>query len=158
MKKTTGKIALIVALLMLVTVCLTACGGEKKEEAAPAAEAYTGDKFVYEGSEMVIKAADLPEGSAIAYDTFVEGFKALAVDKTITTSSTYADVAKAFGGEGIKMAGMAYEGYAYYSWYSDKDAGSDGKVGVLITFKDDGKALTYYAWTSSTITPDDVNK
>ena len=158
MKKTTGKIALIAALLMLATVCLTACGGNNNDtKDTPAANSFAGTKYVYEGTETSLSKEQLPEGyPSVAYDKFEAAYKAIAVDKTITTASTYEDVAKLFGDDGIKLAGTVYEGYAYYAWYSDKEFNANRNVGVLITFKDDGKKLTYYAYSSDTIVPDDV--
>ena len=75
----------------------------------------------------------------------------------MTQSSTYEDVAAAFGAEGIHMVGIQYEGYAYYAWYSDKDYTRDTKIHVLVVFKvkDDGK-LTYYAYSSLGIMFTDV--
>ena len=161
MKKTSMKIVLIAAALVLALVCLTACGGgdsssDKKEDTAAAAS-FDGTKYVYEGNEVSLKKADIPESyKLVPYDQFAAAFKAITVDGTITTESTYEDVARLFGDDGLKVAGLVYEGYAYYTWYSDKDSGSDKVADVSITFKDDGKKLTYYAWSSSTIKPDDV--
>lgn len=169
MKKNLSKIALVAALLMIALFCLTACGSNENKDTKPAeapasaeateapAAAASGDKYVFEGSDMVIKKDAMPENYVFVPDEkFIAAFKMLVVDKTLDTNSTYEDFVKAFGDDGIKMAGMARDGYGYYSWYSDKDAGSDGKVGILVTFKDNGGKLTYYAWTSSTITPQDV--
>ena len=116
----------------------------------------TGEKYVDGGNSFAIKTADLPANyTCIPYDRFVAGFKCF-VDGTITTASTYEDVAKAFGDDGIRMTGIVYEGYAYYGWYSDKDYTSDTKVYVLVTFKTKDGALTYYAYSAMGITPQDV--
>jgi len=155
MKKSTAKIALVLC-LMLLTVCLTACGSGGSDEPAGKAAAFTGEKYIYEGSEYAIKTEEMPEGYPyIANDQFTAGFKAI-VDGTITTASAYSDVAKAFGDDGIKMAGIKYDGYAYYSWYSDKDYTSDTKVHVLVTFKVSGDKVTYYAYSSEGINAQDV--
>ena len=167
MKKSTT-IVLSICLMMLLMLCLAACsGGETPQTTAAASEAseaattkaaadFSGDKYVNEGTDYAIKNADLPADYAlIPHEQFAAGFKCL-VDGTITSDSKYADVAKAFGAEGIKMAGIKYEGYAYYSWYSDKDYQSDVKTHVLVTFKDNGKAVTYYAYSSEGIAAEDV--
>ena len=78
------------------------------------------------------------------------------MDGTLTQSSTYEDVARAFGAEGIRMAGIQYEGYAYYSWYSDKDYTRSTKVHVLVTFKVKDGNLTYFAYSAEGIMFTDV--
>ncbi len=78
------------------------------------------------------------------------------MDGTLTQASTYEDVANAFGAEGIQMVGIQYEGYAYYSWYSDKDYTPSTKIHVLVTFKVKDGDLTYYAYSSEGITFMDV--
>ena len=78
------------------------------------------------------------------------------MDGTLTQSSTYEDVAAAFGAEGIRMAGIQYEGYAYYSWYSDRDYTRSTKIHVLVTFKAKDGDLIYYAYSAMGITPQDV--
>ena len=78
------------------------------------------------------------------------------MDGTLTQTSTYEDVANAFGAEGIQMVGIQYEGYAYYSWYSDKDYTPSTKIHVLVTFKAKDGDLTYYAYSSEGITFMDV--
>ena len=54
------------------------------------------------------------------------------------------------------MVGIQYEGYAYYSWYSDKDYTPSTKIHVLVTFKVKDGNLTYYAYSSEGITFMDV--
>ena len=123
---------------------------------AQAAAAGAGEGYVYEGTSFSIKTEELPTNyPCLPEDKFVAGFKSL-VDGTITTASTYEDVAKAFGDEGIRMAGIQYEGYAYYSWYSEKDYTGGTKVHVLVTFKVKDGVPTYYAYSAEGITPQDV--
>ena len=132
----------------------TSAGGQAATQTQTQAAGFTGDKYVSD-KDGNIKTAEFPSGyTPLAYDKFVEGFKAV-VDGKITTSSTYADVANAFGDDGIKLEGQKYEGYAYYAWFSDEDF-AESKKGVLITFKDAGGNLTYYAYTGMGITADDV--
>ena len=151
MKKKTIVLIMCVAMLAL---CLAACGGSNGSSGGSAS--FTGDKYVNDGSDFSIDTADLPENyTCVPDEQFTAGFTSL-VDGTITTSSTYADVAAAFGDDGIRMDGIQYEGYGYYSWYSDKDYLSDTKVNVLVTFKDDNGKLTYFAYSSNGITPQDV--
>ena len=78
------------------------------------------------------------------------------MDGTLTQSSTYEDVAAAFGAEGIRMAGIQYEGYAYYSWYADRDYTRTTKIHVLVTFKVKDETLTYSAYSSEGIMFTDV--
>ena len=154
-QKTTKRMALILCLVAALTICLTACGSNPPTPASNNTS-FTGEKYVNDGSDFAIKTADLPENyTCVPDEQFVAGFKSI-VDGTITTSSSYEDVAAAFGDDGIKMQGIAYEGYAYYTWYSDKDYTSDTKVNVLITFKVSGDKTTYYAYSSSGIAPQDV--
>ena len=162
-----SKRKLFICLISLLMLCLAACGSrepaeettsaaETTEAATKAAKSYKGKKYSYEGTDYAIKTADLPADYAlIPHEQFAAAFKSLT-DETITTKSTYGEVAKVFGEDGIKMAGIKYEGYAYYSWYSDKDYSSDVKTHVLVTFRDNGKKLTYYAFSSEGITAENV--
>ena len=154
-KKTVFKFALILCLAVAFTLSLAACGGGSDDGGDDgSAVSFNGDKYVDEGSDFVITTDNLPEGYAcIPADQFKEGFKYLV---NADTSATYADVAAAFGDDGIKMNGIVYDGYAYYAWYSDEDYLSDTKTNVLVTFKDDGGDLTYYAYSANGITPQDV--
>ena len=127
-----------------------ASSGETTTDAAP------GEKYTDEGTSFAIHTPDLPESyPLIPHEQFVAGFTALT-DGTITTSSTYHDVASAFGDDGIRMDGIKNDGYAYYSWYSDQDYTGDTKVHVLVTFKADGDQMTYYAYSSEGIAPQDA--
>ena len=115
----------------------------------------TDDKYVYAGSDSPKYPDDIPaDYPLVPHDRFVETFKAIS-DGKIGRSSTYEDVAAAFGNEGIRWTGYAYEGAAYYYWYSDEDYGND-KVHLLVTFLEDGDTLKYYAYTSVGITAQDV--
>ena len=165
MKKFSGKLALLLALLLLAMVCLTACGGgdTKKDNAAteaPAAAAgFTGDKFSFDGA-LPIKNADLPEGyTPVPHETFLAAYKALVdsigENPTVTTSSTYADIAALFGTEGIQVPNKA-ESYATYYWISDKEENVNRNVFVSVTFKKNGGNMTYYAYSSTDIMPEDV--
>ena len=160
----TGKRLSLIALILCAMMLFAACGGgkgsdggqEDTEKSTEAAAEFTGDKYVNDGSEYAIKTADLPDGyPLIPIDRFKEGFKALSVG-TLEEDATYADVAKAFGDDGIRMDGIKYEGYAYYGWYSDMDYSDGVNIHVLVTFKADGDKLTYYAYTSEGITGEDV--
>ena len=114
------------------------------------------DHFVYAGEAFSISNDDIPDGYVLVpYAQFEEGFKKICNLKAGDTL-TYADVANLFGGDGIQMTGIVYDGYAYYSWYSDQDYTGDTKTHVLVTFKDDNGNLTYYAYSSEGITPQDV--
>ena len=157
-----GKRISLIALILCAMMLFAACGGGKgsdggqkeTEEQTEAAE-FTGDKYVNDGSEYAIKTADLPDGyPLIPIDRFKEGFKALNDDDA--DDMTYADVAKAFGDDGIRMDGIKYDGYAYYGWYSDLDYSDGVNIHVLVTFKADSDDLTYYAYTSEGITGEDV--
>lgn len=156
-------------LAMTMVLSLAACGGGNSGGSTPQAGttstaqteeqdnggSFTGEKYVSD-KDGTIKTAEFPSNyTPLPYDQFKEGFKAI-VNGEITTSSSYEDVAKAFGDDGIKLEGQVYSGYAYYGWYSDKDLLSDNKVGVLITFKSSGGNLTYYAYSSNGILPEDV--
>ena len=160
---------LAVILVGIMAISLAACGSSgsqtttntdtaaKSEAAAvteaPAAAGYTGDKYVYDGDNSSIKTEDIPEGyELIPYDKFEEVFNNNfgVGDGYFSTSTTYAEIAEAFGGEGIRMDGMVYEGYAYYVWLSDKDY-AGGKVSLLVTFKNNNGNLTYYAYTGNGI-------
>ena len=156
-KQTVIKLGFILCLAVAFALCLTACGGGGGDEGSGddgGAVSFNGDKYVDEGSDFVLTTDKLPEGYAcIPADQFKEGFKNLV---NADTSATYADIAQAFGDDGIKMNGIVYDGYAYYAWYSDDDYLSDTKTNVLVTFKDDGGDLTYYAYSANGITPQDV--
>lgn len=121
-----------------------------------AATAAGDDPYVNTGKDFSINTADLPAGyPLIAYDRFEEAFRGI-VNGQITTSSSYEDVAALFGDDGIRMEGIVYSGYAYYGWYSDKDYTNEHKVHILVTFRESGGRLTYYAYSSTGITPQDV--
>ncbi|MBR0164838.1 MAG: hypothetical protein IJQ12_09215 [Lachnospiraceae bacterium] len=121
--------------------------------AAPAAG---DDPYVNTGKDFSIDTADLPAGyPLVAYSRFEEAFRAI-VNGQITTASSYEDVAALFGDDGIRMEGIVYAGYAYYGWYSDKDYTNEHKVHILVTFRESGGKLTYYAYSSTGITPQDV--
>ena len=158
-KKVTVRIALVLCLMVALVGCLAACsnGGNTNGDNNTAATE-TAKKYVNEGSDYAIKTSELPSDyPLIAYDQFAEGFKAFLLDGgSITTSSTYADIVKLFGNEGIEMTGIKYEGYAYYVWCSDKDYLSDTKAQILVTFKVSGDSITYYAYSATGITADDV--
>ncbi|MBQ9828345.1 MAG: hypothetical protein IJM62_06660 [Lachnospiraceae bacterium] len=153
-----------IALVLCVSMLLAACGGGSSDDGGgqsdtskqtEAAAEYTGDKYTDNGSEFAIKTADLPEGyTPIPFDQFKEGFKALRDDDD--AEMTYADVAKAFGDDGIRMDGIKYEGYAYYGWYSDQEYVDGVNTHILVTFKDNGGELTYYAYSAEGITGEDV--
>ena len=175
MKKTFLKKVSALCIVAALAVGMTACGGSSDATTAasgsdpvateapagtetPATEATapasgTGDKYVNTGKDFTIKTSDLPaDYKLIAHDKFTEGFKAI-VDGTATS---YADIAAAFGDDGIRMDGIVYEGYSYYAWYSDKDATPDCKTNVLVTFKIEGDNLVYYAYSSVGIDAQDV--
>ena len=164
MKKFSGKLALLLALLLLALICLTACGGDTKKdnaatEAPAAAAGFTGDKFSFDGA-LPIKNADLPEGyTPVPHETFLAAYKALVdsigENPTVTTSSTYADIAALFGTEGIQVPNKA-ESYATYYWISDKEENVNRNVFVSVTFKKNGGNMTYYAYSSTDIMPEDV--
>ena len=164
MKKFSGKLALLLALLLLATVCLTACsGGDTKKEdtadKAPAAAGFTGDKFSFDGA-LPIKNADLPEGyTPVPHETFLAAYKALVdsigENPTVTTSSTYADIAALFGTEGIQVPNKS-DTYVTYYWISDKEENVNRNVFVSVTFKKSGGNMTYYAYSSTDIMPEEV--
>ena len=174
MRKINTKLSLAICVILVLALCLQACGGSgssnsgsastgtasasaaasaETEQTSAAPAGFTGDKYVFDGSQ--IATADLPDGyTPVPFDKFKEGFKFLADDAS--TSSTYNDVAEAFGDDGIRMDGMEYEGYGYYVWYSDEEYTGDTNVNVLVTFKNTGGNLTYYTYTSYGILPEDV--
>lgn len=169
MKKTFFKKISALCIVTALAVSMTACGGSSDSTTAasgadpaateaPATEAapsgsYSGDKYVNTGKDFTIKTADLPaDYKTVPHDKFVQGFKAI-VDGSATN---YNDIAAAFGDDGIRMDGIVYEGYSYYAWYSDKDAGADNKINVLVTFKNDGNNKVYYAYSSVGIDAKDV--
>ena len=163
MKKTSMKIVLIAAALVLALVCLTACGGgEKKEDAAaPAAsaDAFTGDKFTYDGN-LPVKKEDMPEGyTLVPHEKFMAAYKALVdsigENPTVTTSSTYADIAALFGTEGIQVPNKS-DTYVTCYWISDKEENVNRNVFVSVTFKKSGGNMTYYAYSSTDIMPEEV--
>ena len=157
----------LMALLLMTAMILTlaACGGSDSKEttkasgteaetAAPAG-AFTGDQFVNNGGDFAIKTPDLPaDYPLVPIDTFTEVFntKFGTGAGVFDTKTTYAEVAEAFGVEGIRMDGIEYEGCTYYSWVSDKDINDDLKVSILVTFKNNGGELTYFAYTANGIT------
>ena len=174
MKKSIAKKVSAVCLALTLAFGMTACGGDSKStESAPAATeagttagaateaatqaaasgSYTGDKYVNTGADYTIKTVDLPaDYKQIPFEKFKEGFTAIVKN----TATTYEEIAAAFGDDGIRMDGIVYAGYKYYSWYSDKDSGSDSKVYVLVTFKDEGGKLTYYGYSAIGIDGTDV--
>lgn len=169
MKKLSAKLAVILSFIMVLALCMTACSGsDNKEsgsgssataasgssaEAEPAPAAFTGDKYVSDDSEL--SASNLPENYVpVPYDTFVVGYKFL-VDEA-TTSSTYDEIAALFGDDGIRMDGIEYGDYSYYIWYSDKQYAGDTNIYVLVTFKAKDNTLTYFAYSSIGILPEDV--
>ena len=157
----------LTVLLLMAAMILTfaACGGSDSKEtkkdsasegttAAPAG-AFTGDTYVYSGGDFAIKTPDLPaDYPLIPIDTFTEVFNTKFGTGAgyFDTKTTYAEVAAAFGDEGILMDGIEYEGYTYYSWVSDEDINDELKVSILVTFKNNGGELTYYAYTANGIT------
>ncbi len=165
MKKTSMKIVLIAAALVLALVCLTACGGgEKKEDAAaPAAsaDAFTGDKFTYDGN-LPVKKEDMPEGyTLVPHEKFMAAYKALVdsieENATITTSSTYNDVATLFGQEGVMLPiNEKFPDYVTYYWFSDAEYNVTRYYSLSVTFKKVGDQLTYYAYSSTDVTQEDV--
>ena len=85
MKKTIGKIALIVALLMLVTVCLTSCGSnEKKAEEVKEAAA-----------EKVEEVKETAEEAAAAVAEKAEEVKEAAAEKAEEVKETVEEAAAA---------------------------------------------------------------
>ena len=170
MKKSIVKKVSAICLALTLAFGMTACGGDSKStESAPAATeagaateaatqaaasgSYTGDKYVNTGKDYTINTPNLPtDYKLVPYDKFTEGFKAL-VNYTV---NTYEETAAVFGDDGIRMDGIVYEGYAYYAWYSDKDAAMDHKVYVLVTFKKEGDKLSVYGYSSMGIDATDV--
>lgn len=158
------RIALMLSGAMAFSLCLVACGNgeagvtyETKESTGAVAE-FTGEKYVYNGSDAIIKTEDIPENYVcVPYDQFESGFKSIIMGGDVPAGSTYAEVAKAFGDDGIKMNvdGISYDGYVVYKWLSDKDWVSS-KVDVMVTFEVKDGDLIYYAYASNGITPDDV--
>ena len=150
MKKTFVMILMGSMLLTFAT-----CGG-KENASGSGSSGFTGKKYVYDGQWYDIKTSDLPKNyTCVPHEKCVAGFKSLC-DGTITWSSTYADVAKAFGDDGIHLTEINEPGYAYYDWFSDEDFADENKVHVLITFKADGDKLTYYSYSSVGINSEDV--
>ena len=120
---------------------------------------FTGDKFSFDGA-LPIKNADLPEGyTPVPHEKFLAAYKALVdsigENPTVTTSSTYADIAALFGTEGIQVPNKA-DSYATYYWISDKEENVNRNVFVSVTFKKNGGNMTYYAYSSTDIMPEDV--
>ena len=174
MKKSIAKRVSAVCLALTLAFGMTACGGDSKStestptateagttagaatEAATQAAAsgsFKGDKYVNTGKDYTIKTVDLPaDYKLIPYAKFEEGFKAVVKQ----TASTYEEISAAFGDDGIRMDGIVYEGYKYYAWYSDKDSGTESKVYVLVTFKDEGGKLTYYGYSAIGIDGTDI--
>ena len=123
-------------------------------------DAYTGDKYVNSGSDFSIKTVDLPTGyMLVSHDKFVEAFREFRMDGgSVTTASSYEEIAALFGDDGIKMEGIVYDGYAYYSWYSDQDYTDETKTHILITFKNNNGNLTYFAYSTEGINIEDVTE
>ena len=115
MKKTVGKIALVVALLMLVTVCLTSCSSNEKKDAATevknAAEEVkeTAEEKVEEAKEAVEeKAEEVKEAAEEKVDEAKE-----AVEGAAEAVEEKAEEAK----EAVEaaVAEVAVMGYADYT-------------------------------------------
>lgn len=162
--KTKRRIALNLCGALAVSFCLAACGNgergviDETKESTSAAASFTGEKYVYNGSNGIIKTEEIPENYVcVPYDQFVSGFKSIIMGGDVPAGSTYAEVAEAFGDDGIKMnvPGINYDGYVVYKWLSDKDWVSS-KVDVMVTFEVKGDDLIYYAYSSNGITPEDV--
>ncbi len=155
-KKTRIATAIIVCLIVAAAICFAGCsdGGSDSTEPASSGSAFTGDKYVSEESGLLETDA-MPDGyEFVPNDRFEKAYKAL-VDGTV---SSYAEVAEAFGDDGIRMDGNDYgDGeYTFYCWYSDKDYVGNMKVNVYVTFKGSGNDLKYYAYSSNGIMFDDV--
>lgn len=158
------RIALLLCGAMAFSTCLAACGNgeagvtDGTKESTGVATGFTGEKYVYNGSNGIIKTEEIPENYVcVPYDQFASGFKRIITGGDVPAGSTYAEVAEAFGDDGIKMnvPGISYDGYVVYKWLSDKDWVSS-KVDVMVTFEVKGDDLIYYAYSSNGITPDDV--
>ena len=153
-KKTRIATAIIICLIVAAAICFAGCSDGASDSAAPASSgsAFTGDKYVSEEGGL-LETSQMPDGyEFVPNDKFEAAFKAL-VDGTV---SSYAEVAEAFGDDGIRMDGNDYPGYTYYCWYSDKDYVGDMKISVYVTFKGEGNNLKYYAYSSNGILPEDV--
>ena len=82
MKKTIGKIALVVALLMLVTVCLTSCGSnEKKVEEVKETVEEKAEEVKETVEEKGDEAKEAAEGAAEAVSETVEEVKETVEEK-----------------------------------------------------------------------------
>ena len=155
-KKLRFTTAIIICLIIVAAVCLAGCsdGGSDSAEPASSGSAFTGDKYVSD-ADGLLTVDEMPDGyEFVPNDKFEKAYLAL-VDGEV---SSYAEVAEAFGDDGIRMDGNTYGdgAYTFYSWYSDKDYVGDSKVSVFVTFKNDGDNLKFYAWSSNGILPEDV--
>ncbi len=117
MKKTTGKIALIVALLMLATVCLTACGSEQKkavEDAAAKVEEKV-EEVKAAAEEKAEEAKEAVQEAAAAVEEKAEEAKEAAgeaVEAAKDAVEGAAEEAKEAAGEAVEAAKDAVEGAA----------------------------------------------
>ena len=91
MKKTIGKIALIVALLMLVTVCLTSCGSNEKKDAVTEKVEEVKDA----ATEVAEEAKDAATDAAAAVEEKAEEAKDAATDAVEEVKDAAADTAAA---------------------------------------------------------------
>ena len=158
-RKTRIATAIVVCLIVAAAICFAGCSDGASDSAEPAGSAdsgsaFTGDKYVSE-ADGLLETSQMPDGyEFVPADKFREAFKAL-VDSEV---SSYAEVAEAFGDDGIRMDGNTYgDGdYVYYCWYSDEDYVGDMKVSVYVTFKNNDNGLKYFAYSSNGILPEDV--
>ena len=113
MKKTIGKIALIVALLMLVTVCLTSCGSnEKKDTATEVKEAVT---------EKTEEVKDAAADTAAAVEEKAEEVKDAAADAVEEVKDAAADTAAAVEEKAEEVKDAASEAVAELTVMSHAD-------------------------------------
>ena len=98
MKKYSGKIALIVALLMLVTVCLTSCGSnEKKVEEVKEAVEQKVEEAKEAVEEKVDEAKEAAEGAAEAVSEKVDEVKETVEEKVDEAKEAVEGAAEAVG-------------------------------------------------------------
>ena len=99
-KKTRIATAIIICLIVAAAICFAGCSDGASDSAAPASSgsAFTGDKYVSEEGGL-LETSQMPDGyEFVPNDKFEAAFKAL-VDGTV---SSYAEVAEAFGDDGIR--------------------------------------------------------